>query len=436
MTMRGNVLLAAVVACCFISRQAAAQRAMTIDELVAVALERAPDLQAARTEIEAARGRVVQARLRPNPMVTAERREQAGGTDNQSMASVEMPLDLFRRAGRVASAERAADAAAQSVADRERLLAASVRAAAGAVLAATRRLSVLDELVGLGSRLRDLTAARVAQGGSPALERDLAAVEVTRLEADRTIQAGRVDAALIDLKAAIGLPPDAVLALGMELEAVVRGEGAEAAAGMTTGLASTMTDRRPDVRESAARVRLAEAQLDERRREGRFDMSVYGGYMRMDAGFPQQGFNAAGALEPIQAVFHNLTAGVTVTVPLRNRNQGAIAAAEAERRGAERMRTARELSARAEMASASVRDRQSHRAVEIYASGARDLARRNLQVVRQSYELGRHSLFDVFAEQRRLLDFEHAYTDALAEAFDARTALRRALGTGPQGDAR
>lgn len=427
MTMRGNVLLAAVVACCFISRQAAAQRAMTIDELVAVALERAPDLQAARMEIEAARGRVIQARLRPNPMVTAERREQAGGTDNQSMASVEMPLDLFRRAGRVASAERAADATTQSVADRERLLAASVRAAAGAVLAATRRLSVLDELVGLGSRLRDLTAARVAQGGSPALERDLAAVEVSRLEAERTIQAGRVDAALIDLKAAIGLPPDAVLALGMELEAVVRGEGATAT-GVEAGAAAAAVDRRPDILESAARVRLAEAHLDERRREGRFDMSVYGGYMRMDAGFPQQGFNAARALEPIQAVFHNLTAGVTVTVPLRNRNQGAIAAAEAERRGAERLQTARELSALAEMASASVRDRQSHRAVEIYASGARDLARRNLEVVSQSYELGRHSLFDVFAEQRRLLDFEHAYTEALAEAFDARTALRRASG--------
>ena len=35
---------------------------------------------------------------------------------------------------------------------------------------------------------------------------------------------------------------------------------------------------------------------------------------------------------------------------------------------------------------------------------------------------------EVLAEQRRYLDIEHAYTDALREAYDARTALRRALG--------
>ena len=52
----------------------------------------------------------------------------------------------------------------------------------------------------------------------------------------------------------------------------------------------------------------------------------------------------------------------------------------------------------------------------------------NLDVVSQTYELGRATVFDVLAEQRRYLDFEHAYSNALREAYDARTALRRALG--------
>ena len=58
----------------------------------------------------------------------------------------------------------------------------------------------------------------------------------------------------------------------------------------------------------------------------------------------------------------------------------------------------------------------------------RTLARQNLDVVRQTFGLGRGTVFDVLAEQRRYLDFEQAYTAALAEAWDARASLKRALG--------
>jgi outer membrane protein TolC len=56
------------------------------------------------------------------------------------------------------------------------------------------------------------------------------------------------------------------------------------------------------------------------------------------------------------------------------------------------------------------------------------LARHNLDIVRETYQLGRATLFDVLNEQRRYLEFESGYTDALADAFAARTALQRATG--------
>jgi outer membrane protein TolC len=56
------------------------------------------------------------------------------------------------------------------------------------------------------------------------------------------------------------------------------------------------------------------------------------------------------------------------------------------------------------------------------------LARQNLNVVSQTYELGRATVFDVLTEQRRYLDVERAFTTALREAYEARQALRRALG--------
>ena len=62
------------------------------------------------------------------------------------------------------------------------------------------------------------------------------------------------------------------------------------------------------------------------------------------------------------------------------------------------------------------------------ARGAQALARQNLTVVSQSYDLGRVTVFDVLAEQRRYLEVERSYTEALRAAYDARTALTRALG--------
>ena len=86
------------------------------------------------------------------------------------------------------------------------------------------------------------------------------------------------------------------------------------------------------------------------------------------------------------------------------------------------------MTAEAEIAAATARDERARSAVAIYRGGARDLARQNLDVVRQTYELGRGTVFDVLAEQRRYLDFERGYSNALREAYDARTVLRRALG--------
>jgi len=80
------------------------------------------------------------------------------------------------------------------------------------------------------------------------------------------------------------------------------------------------------------------------------------------------------------------------------------------------------------VAAAKSRDDYARRAVAVYTEGARTLARQNLDVVTQTYELGRATVFDVLNEQRRYLDLERAYTAALREAYEARTALRRALG--------
>jgi outer membrane protein TolC len=86
------------------------------------------------------------------------------------------------------------------------------------------------------------------------------------------------------------------------------------------------------------------------------------------------------------------------------------------------------LAAASDVAAAQARDAAARRALALYSTDARTLARQTLDVVRETYQLGRATLFDVLNEQRRYLEFENGYTDALAEAFASRTALQRATG--------
>jgi outer membrane protein, heavy metal efflux system len=397
---------------------------LSLDQAVARALEQEPSLRAARSEIDVARGMRLQASLRPNPSVSFERREEPAGTDNQTMVAVEWPLDLFRRSRRVAVAEGEVAATELAVTDQERLLATDVRMRYGDVVGALRDLAVLDELVATTRRQHQLLRSRVEEGATPPLERDLLDVELRRLESDRLLQAGRTEAALFELKRLLGMTAEASLAVRDTLEDVVRRESSAAAPPSDS---STMLDQRADVREAAARVEVADAKIERAQAEGRFDVSLFANYMRMDAGFPQRGFTPDGGLERIRGVFHYVSAGAMITLPVLNRNQGEVAAARAEHAGAEAAYEAARLAADAERAAARARDERARQAVRAY-TGAQTLARQNLTVVGQSYELGRVTVFDVLAEQRRYLDVERAYTEALRTAYEARTALNRALG--------
>lgn len=394
---------------------------LTLDQAISQALEREPSLRAARAEIDVAAGLEQQARLPANPTMTVERRQAPGGMDRQSMVSLQWPLELFRRGPRADVAAHQHEVAAMSAADRERLLATDVRARYGDLLVSIRRLAVLDEIARAVSEQHALISARVEEGAAPALDRDLLDVELRRWRAERLVALGRTDAAVVALNRVRGLPPDAPLRVRHRLAEVVAQDQPAAATG------SDVTTR-ADVRTAAADVGVSEARRDAARAEGRLDVGLMGGYARMQSGFMQQGIGPGGRIEPIRNRMNAFTAGVMVMLPLFNRNQGAVAAATAQRTAAEAALQAVTLEARAEVASAAVVDRRTREALELFTSGARELAQRNLEVVRQTYVLGRVTVFDVLAEQRRYLTFEEAYTEALRLAYEARTSLLSARG--------
>jgi outer membrane protein, heavy metal efflux system len=398
---------------------------LSLEQAIARALEQEPSLRATRSQVDVARGMRQQASLRRNPSVALEWRDEPGGTDHVASVGVEWPLELSRRGPRITVADRDVATARLSVAERERVLAADVRTRYGEVLAAIRNLEVFDDLVSATQTQFELLRSRAAEGASPPLERDLLEVELRRVRAERLLQAGRTEAAVFELKRVLGWKADAALTVRETLQDLVQRESAGASPAAN---APATVEQRADVREAAARTETAAARIDLAKSEGRVDVSLFANYMRMDTGFPQRGFAADGGLERVRGQFTYWSAGAMLTIPLLNRNQGEVAAARAGQTGAAAAYDAARLAAETELAAARAQDERAREALNLYGAAAQTLARQNLAVVSQSYELGRVTVFEVLSERRRYLDVERAYTETLRAAYEARTALNRALG--------
>ncbi len=404
-----------------ISRYYDPNAGMSADYAVAYALTHNGELAAVRSEVEAARGLVQQASLRANPQLDIERKQQINGSDNDTTVGAMLPLELGgRRSARVLVAQRELELKERLLTDKERLLAAEVRAKFGEALGELLKLGFTEDLLSTTDQGYRLVAARVAEGRTAPLEQNMILVEVNRIRSMRESEEGKVEVAMLDLRNLMGMRPEDPLRLRGDLDHLIEPVPSIAVA---TELALR---ERPDVQAASALETLAEARIAQARSEGRVDASLTGKYELMNFGFSQRGFDSSGQLVLIQGRFHYLTAGITLNLPVRNRNQGVIAAAVAEKSAATQRREFAELTVRREVASAFARYQSAARAAEIYRVGVQGQANANLDVVRQTYELGSKTLLDVIAEQRRFIETQTAYIEALVITYQARVEIERA----------
>jgi Cu(I)/Ag(I) efflux system membrane protein CusA/SilA len=400
---------------------------MTVDEAVTFALIHNAEVEAARKEIESAKAMVKQARLRANPRLDVEgTRQIPPGKDNTVMATVMLPLELGgRRPTRIVVAEREVEVRELEVANRERLLAGEIRLKFGEALAQVIKLSFMDELVQANQQSFNLIAAKVTEGATAPLEQNMALVELNRLKSMRESAAGRIEVSFFELRNLIGMAPEQPFSLKGDFDHLI--DQLPSVSGATERALS----ERPDVQAFKAYENLAAARIDEARAGGRLDASLSAGYERMNSSFPVFGVNEHGQLQPIQDVFHFLKFGISLDLPVRNKNQGAIEAAAADLSAAKSRREFAELTVRREVAAAYAQYDRAVRAEEIFRLGARDPARANLEVVRQTYELGSKTLVDFIGEQRRFIELENDFIDAQLAVYSARVEIARAT-TSPE----
>jgi cobalt-zinc-cadmium efflux system outer membrane protein len=246
-------------------------------------------------------------------------------------------------------------------------------------------------------------------------------VELNRLRSMRESAEGKAQIEMLELRNLIGMTPDEPLRLRGDFNGVIA-----PLPPLADATERALTER-PDLKLAKAAERFAEARIEQARSEGRLDASLIAGYQRMDFGYPLNGINDAGQLRPIQGSFHYITVGISLDLPVRNKNQGTIEAAVAEAEGAKRRREFLELTVRREVASAYAQYNSVARATEIFRVGVKDQANANLDVVRQTYELGSKTLIDYLGEQRRSIDLQNEYIDALLNTYKARVEIERAV---------
>ncbi|MDR0843140.1 MAG: TolC family protein [Acidobacteriota bacterium] len=412
------------------------EHSLSVNQLVERALDRNGEIRAASQRDLEARALVRQAGLRPNPSIDFSAGVgDATGSAGEREFSIEYSHTIElggKRKRRVAVAESNSMLAASELRDSERNLAADVRLGSAVALAARQKLQNVEELQRLLRRNLELAQARAEAGETAPLEQNLLHVELNRIDAERILRSGQLEQALLLVKRLADIPLHENLRLSDSLEpeavspdiSAILDQAADVAGGAEVALL-----RRPDLNAFEAKVKIADAALTLETSRKIPDLVVRGGYTHTQSRFDQFGFaTPGGALVPLRDKDNILFGGVSIAIPLSDRNQGNIAAAANRGRAASYEYNAMRQTVRQEVLTAWSRAHSTRQALQVFKTGVLELSQENLRVIRAAYELGELRLLDVIAEQRRLLEIENEHVDLMKEAYVAMIELERAIG--------
>ncbi len=398
---------------------------LSSDDLVRRALTANGELAAARLEATRARARLRQAGLRPNPTVDFEQttgRLTGSSGESETSIGIALPLEIGgRRRRRIKLAQAELEATEAEIANRERLLAVEVRALYLEALAALRELETTEGLTNLDLQTVRVVQIRVNEGETAPLELNLLQAEVERLRSRRALVEGRLRSALIRLKNLAGVAPEEPLRLREELAALTL-----PVPPTTLNAAVEIALRtRPDLRFARLNEEVAQAGFRLARANAAPDVTAFTRYNISRSAFDE---TPVGVLRDKD---RTLTFGVSVGIPVFNRNQGARDEAQATIEQARVRRHFIESVVRAEVASAYTRYEGARAAVTTFEQGVIGRTNDNIRVIRAAYDLGEFRITDLINEQRRLREAQREFTEALSEQYRARADLQAAIGSAP-----
>ena len=395
---------------------------VSLREIVIRAIETNGEIKIAMLEVNKARARLTQAGLRPNPTLEVEQTSgRLAGTpgDNEITAGVSLPLELYGQRDRRVDRARAEIVLKEAeILSKQREVAAKIFIDYADALAAFRELTVLDELIALDLETAKFVQIRVNEGETAPLELSLLQTEIERLRVHRQLVESKLEAAITKLKYFANVPYDQPLKLAEDVStATLPNLPPSIEIGFAVGVKN-----RPEIRLAELEEQLFSAGLRLIRSEGKTSFSAFSRFTtgRSTIDLPIGVFP--------QDRDRSLTFGVSIGLPVFNRNQGAIAEAEIAIQLAREKRTLAEKLIRNEIVVAFQQIEAARRALNSLQSTVLPRSRANIETMRRVYELGEIKITDLLAEQRRLLEANRDLTETFTRKYKAEADLFIALG--------
>ena len=383
--------------------QVASAQTLTLESALQSAFAGNPDLAAAQWEIDIAQGGRQQAGLIPNPVASWDAEDTRRSTRTTTV-KLSQTLELGgKRGARIEVASRAQDAAAQELEQRRNLLRAEVIDGFYGALWAQERLELAQRSMALAERGLVIANGRVAAGKASPVEATRAQVEVSQIRLERSRAEIGVSDAYRRLAAITG-------------SATIGFERVEAGAVKTPALPSA-TQLLARL-ESTAELRLAQLQIQQR--DAGLGLEKAQRIPDLDVSIGSQ--YDASVRERVNLV------GVSMPIPLFNRNQGNVLAASRRADQARDLRNATELRLRTETRQALDLWATANSEVRAFNQVILPAAQSAVDSATRGFEMGKFNFLDVLDAQRTLIAARTQYLAALAQATDAWVRIERIYG--------
>ncbi len=391
---------------------------LTLAELERMALERNPTIGQAKAAVDAAAGRVKQAGLYPNPVLSAIGEEMSygpiirggeigGGVEQRIVTAGK--LGLSRKVAEQSRLETEEGARAQ----RQRVLNA-VRSLYYQALGEQYMVQVRNRLVRLAGEAVRISKELVNVGQADQPDQLAADVESKRIELELTDARDKQDRTWRQLAAIVNLPELKPVPLVGDLEAIPLLE-------LEQALASIYGES-PELRAATVDVTRAELELKRARKEKIPDLIVSGG-VRYNRELLEQSTSSTIRRPVGPEGFFN----IGVEVPLFNRNQGNVAVAKAgvDRAKLDVDRT--KLALRSRLAEVYRSYRTSMARADLYKKDMLPKAQKAYELYLNSFRQMAAAYPQVLISQRNLFQLQDDYVSSLVNAWQRSVEIQGLL---------
>lgn len=388
---------------CLLLAGPAGAQGLSLDQALDAAFAQNPDFAAIGREIGIAEGERRQAGLIPNPELSWEVEDTRRDTSTTTV-TLSQALELGGKRGARIEVAEAGQAIARLELERQRnSLRADVIQAFHAALRAQTALELAQQSQALTERGLRVVEGRVRAGQS-------SPVEATRAQ----VQLAQAEAAVRRARTERGVANQALARLTGSAEA--RFDRLDAS-NLSPGPAP-QAERLLAKVEQTAEWRLAAAQIErgdaslgseKAQRIPNLTVSLGSQYSREDR-------------ERVNVV------GLSMPLPLFDRNQGNVLAAARRADQARDLRNAVDLRLRSETRSALEQWGTAMGEVQAYDRNILPAAQQAVDTATRGFEMGKFAFLDVLDAQRTLIEARGLYLEALAQATDARAQVERIYG--------